>query len=76
MENVLDKELYKYFLRLNDNQKNSLLNMIKSFMQSNVKETAITTIAEYNDDLDKSMSRINKGDFTTLDNLEVEMHQW
>ena len=76
MENVLDKELYKYFLLLNDNQKNSLLNMIKSFMQSNVKETTITTIAEYNDDLDKSMSRINKGDFTTLENLEAEMHQW
>jgi len=76
MENVLDKELYRYFLRLNDNQKNSLLNMIKSFLQSNVKETAITTIAEYNDDLDKSMSRISKGDFTTLENLEVEMHQW
>jgi len=76
MESILDKELDSYFSQLNELQKKSLLNMIKSFLQSNVKTLESITIAEYNEDLDNSMLRINQGHFASLESLEKEMQEW
>lgn len=77
MASVLDKELIQYFVQLNEPQKRSLLAMMKSFLiHENFKPVERITIEQYNLELDEAMSRIGKGDFTTLEELEKEMKTW
>lgn len=76
MASVLDKELIYYFARLDDLQKKSLLEMMKSFLKYADKPVQPVTIEQYNAELDQAMERISKGKFTTLEDLEKEMQSW
>lgn len=77
MTTALDKELIQYFVRLSEPQKRSLLVMMKSFLTpENTMHAESDTIERYNRELDEAMERINRGEFTTLENLEKEMKAW
>lgn len=76
MASVLDKELIRYFILLNEPQKKSLLEMMKSFLQSDSKPVGHISIEQYNRELDEAMERIVRGEFTTLEALEKEMQTW
>ena len=71
-----DKELIKYFTQLNEPQKQSLLQIIKTFFKSENGPSDQITIENYNKELDEAMDRISNGNFTTLQELEKEMHSW
>lgn len=74
MASVLDKELIRYFVQLNEPQKRSLLEMMKSFLPSD--SLPAENIEQYNRELDEAMERISRGEFTTLEALEKEMQTW
>lgn len=76
MANVLDKELIQYFTKLDEPQKKSLLEMIKSFLRTPGETLNPVTVEQYNKELDEAMQRMNDGEFTTLDELEKEMQSW
>ena len=76
MANILDKELIYYFALLDESQKRSLLGMMKSFLKAGTETAEPITIEKYNLELDKAMERINKGEFTTLEELEKEIQSW
>ena len=76
MASVIDKELIHYFTRLNEPQKKSLLEMMKSFLKPGEEQWKPVSIEQYNMELDEAMERINKGGFTTLEELEKEMQSW
>jgi hypothetical protein len=67
--------MLRYFIQLNDFQKKSLLELIKSFLKS---EDVLggQTIDQYNQELDQAMERINRFEFTSLEELEREMKSW
>ena len=73
MASVIDKELIQYFIKLDDSQKKSLLEMIKSFLKSSDDNFERVTLEQYNSELDKAMDRINIGEFTTFEDLEKQM---
>lgn len=73
---AVDKELIKYFTQLNELQKQSLLQMIKTFLKLDNEHGHPITKEQYNKELDEAMDRISKGEFTTLEELEKEMHSW
>ena len=76
MTSVLDKALIRYFVQLNEPQKRSLLEMMKSFLQSDNKPEGHVGIEQYNHELDEAMKRIGRGEFTTLEALEKEIQTW
>jgi hypothetical protein len=71
-----DKELLKYFTLLNEPQKKSLLELIKTFFKGETNQQNTPTLEEYNKELDEAMGRISKGEFTTIEELEKEMETW
>ncbi len=72
---IIDRELLKYVSQLDELQKKSLLDLIKTFLKK--KDAAeITTLQQYNQELEAAMERISKGEFTTLEDLEKEMQTW
>lgn len=76
MASVLDRELLQYFMRLDEPQKRSLLEMMKSFLKAGGETLQPVSIEQYNRELDEAMERISKGDFTTFEELEKEMLSW
>jgi hypothetical protein len=72
----IDKELVKYFIQLSEPQKESLLQMIKSFVNTGSGFTDENSIEYYNKELDDAMNRISEGNFMTLEDLEKEMQSW
>jgi hypothetical protein len=76
MASAIDKEFIEYFLRLDEPQKKSLLEVMKTFLKSPAQDISAQNVQEYNRELDEAMARINKGEFTTLEDLEKEMESW
>ena len=72
---LIDKEFLKYFSQLNDSQKSSLLELIRTFLFGK-DELGSQTIDQYNQELDQAMHRISKDEFTSLEELEREMKSW
>lgn len=73
---TIDKELLKYFTQLDEPQKKSLLELIRTFLKAGDEPMEKVTIEQYNRELDEAMERISKGEFTTLEELEKEMQSW
>lgn len=77
MSNALEQEMNRYFLQLDEADKKSVLQLIKTFIKKKKDSSkSAGTLAEYNKELDEAMERINKGEFTTLEALEKEMQLW
>jgi hypothetical protein len=73
---TIDKELIKYFIQLDELQKKSLLEMIKTFTRPGNELEESITIEQYNLELDAAMENVSKGQFTTLEQLEKEILSW
>jgi hypothetical protein len=73
---AIDKELLKYFTQLDEPQKKSLLELIKTFLKAGEEPMGRVSLAQYNRELDEAMERISRGEFTTLEALEKEMQSW
>ena len=73
---AIDRELLKYVTQMDESQKKSLIELIKTFLDKKESSSETLTLHEYNHELDSAMDRIGKGNFTTLEDLEKEMKSW
>lgn len=71
-----DKELLKYVAQLDEVQKQSLLQLVKSFLKGSPEPETPISLAQYNQELEEAMQRVNRGEYTTLEDLEKEMQAW
>ena len=62
MENILEKQMFSYFTQLNEKQKKSVIQMLKSFLNSKVENKSRISIEQYNKELDEAMEQIKKGE--------------
>jgi hypothetical protein len=76
MANAMDREMYAYFMQLNDAEKKSVVDLLKTFMKSRKDQPNHMTIEQYNKELDEAMERVERGEYTTFENLEKEMKSW
>jgi hypothetical protein len=75
MATTIDTEIQKYLPLLGNDEKKSLLGVIKSFL-SLKKENISEDIIQYNKELDDAVERIKNGEFTSHEDLEKEMDSW
>ena len=73
---TIDKELLKYVTQLNEPQKKSLLELIRTFLQADKSGQEGISVEQYNQELDEAIQRVSRGEFTTLEALEKEMKSW
>ncbi|WP_300602127.1 hypothetical protein [Niabella sp.] len=76
MASVLDKEMYGYFTQLNEAEKRSVVQMLKTFLKSRQATSDHISIGQYNKELDAAMRRMDEDKFTTVEDLEKEMEGW
>jgi hypothetical protein len=76
MANAIDREMYTYFTQLNDAEKKSVVQMLRTFLKSRKEQYEHITVEQYNKELDEAMERVSKGEYTTFEDLEKEMRSW
>jgi len=74
MTTAIDKELYSYIELLDVKQKQSLLSVIKSFL--NPLERHTISLEEYNKELEDSEAEIDRGEFYTHDEVVEMSKSW
>lgn len=75
MATTIDAEIQKHLPILGHEEKKSLLGVIKSFL-SLKKGNLSEDIVQYNKELDEAVERINKGEFTSHEDLGKEIDSW
>lgn len=76
MANTIDQELYQFIMQLNELEKQSVLHMLKTFVNGRARGPERITIEQYNQELEESEKEIEAGHFTTQEDLEKEMEKW
>lgn len=75
-EQAINQEFKFYFNLLSEDQKESLLSMMKSFLGKSEKKTNRISIEQYNKELEDAEKRINEGQFVTHESLKEEALKW
>jgi hypothetical protein len=70
---ALDFEIQKYLPLLSNNEKQSLLSVIRSFINLKKENIEVIDIEQYNKDIDEAMARMDKGEFTSHEDLFKEL---
>lgn len=76
MAKVLEKEWNSYFMQLDETEKKSVLQMVKTFLKGRGENSARISIEQYNKEIEESEKQIEAGNFITQEQLEKEMKQW
>jgi predicted transcriptional regulator len=76
MAKALEQELFKYILQLDEAEKKSVLQMLKTFVKGrDVKATRIT-IEQYSKEIDEAIARVEAGEFYTHEEAERMAKEW
>lgn len=59
----ISKEMLNYFMQLNDAERKSVLEMVKTFLGSRKNEINQQTLEEYNHELEQADAEIEAGDY-------------
>ena len=76
MAKALDQELLQYILQLDEAEKRSVLQMLKTFMKGRVSKTARISIDQYNKEIDEAINRVDAGEFYTQEEVEQMSKGW
>ena len=72
----LDNQIKKYLPLLANEEKESLLSVIKSFLKLQDNTSQRPTIEEYNKELDEAEAQIAAGEFYTMEEVIEMSKKW
>jgi hypothetical protein len=76
MASVLEKEMYDYFTRLNEAEKKSVIQMLKTFLKSRKENPGRISIEQYNKEIDEAMEEVKRGEVYTHDEVVKMSKGW
>lgn len=76
MATALEKELFSYIIQLNDIQKRSVLQMLKTFMQGHEQMSPPISIEQYNKEIEDAIARVESGEYYTQEDVERMSREW
>ena len=76
MASALEQELLQYILQLDDAEKKSVLQMLKTFVKGREAKTTRISIEEYNQELKEAETEYEKGEYTTHEEFIKQIKKW
>lgn len=70
MASTSEKELFSYILQLDEAEKKSVLQMLKTFLKGREKNTTRISIEQYNKEIDEAIAGVEAGEFYTQEEVE------
>jgi len=76
MAKALDQELLQYILQLDEAEKMSVLQMLKTFVKGREKKAKQISVEQYNKEIDEAIDRVEAGEFYTQEEVERMSKDW
>jgi hypothetical protein len=76
MSNVIDKEMFNYFIQLNDAEKKSIVQMLKTFLKGRRENPGRISLEQYNKEIDEAMEEVKRGEVYTHDEVVKMAKGW
>lgn len=76
MENVLEKQMFNYFTPLNEQEKKSIVQMLKVFLSGRSKNSKPISIEQYNLEIDETMQEVKRGKVYTHEEVVKMSEKW
>lgn len=76
MIGTLDKEMFSYFLQLSEEEKISVVQMLKVFLNGRPKSSKRVSVEQYNRELDEAMEEVKRGEVYSHEEVEKMSKNW
>lgn len=76
MASVLEKEMYNYFTQLNEAEKKSVVQMLKTFLKSRKGNPGRISIEQYNNEIEEAMEEVKKGEVYSHNEVAKMAKDW
>lgn len=76
MGKAIDQELMQYIYQLDDAEKKSILQMLKTFVKGRKQKADRISIEEYNQELLEAEAEYEKGKYGTHEEFVKQMKTW
>jgi hypothetical protein len=76
MNSVLEKEMTRYFRQLNETEKLSVVQMLKSFLSERSAKNNRISIEQYNKEIDEAMEEVKKREVYTHEEVAKMSKGW
>jgi hypothetical protein len=76
MAKALEQELFQYILQLDEAEKKSVLQMLKTFVKGRESKASRITIEQYNKEIAEAIARVEAGEFFTQEEAERMAKDW
>jgi predicted transcriptional regulator len=76
MASILDKEMFNYFTRLNEAEKTSVIQMLKTFLKAREEQSDSINIEQYNKEIDEAMEEVKRGETYSHDEVVKMAKDW
>lgn len=76
MTTTVEQELQQYLSQLNDAEKQSILQLIRTFVQDRQQEEEQISIEQYNKELEEAEAEFERGEYITHEEMLKQMKQW
>ena len=70
MAEVLERELLHYIFQLDEAEKKSVLQMLKTFLKGRENSISPISIELYNKEIDEAIARVEAGEYYTHEEVE------
>ncbi len=76
MASALEKEMHNYFTQLNEAEKKSVIQMLKTFLKGRKENPGRISIEQYNKEIDEAMEEVKKGEVYTQEEVIKMSKGW
>jgi hypothetical protein len=76
MAKALEQELFQYILQLDEAEKKSVLQLLKTFIKGREGNVSRISIENYNQELQEAEAEYEKGEYATHEEFVKQMKKW
>jgi hypothetical protein len=76
MSKALEQELYQYILQLDEAEKKSVLQMLKTFVKGRDGQVSRVSIEEYNQELKEAEAEYEREEYTSHGDFVKQIKKW
>lgn len=76
MDSAIDKEFYQYYMQLDEEQKTSMLQLLKTFLKSGRQPSERISVDDYNREIDEALAEAAAGNYISQEEIEKRAAKW
>jgi len=76
MAKTIDQQLQHYFMQLNEAEKKSVLQMLKTFLKGRKEKAERVSLEQYNKEIEEAMIEVENGEVYTHEEVVQMSKNW